>query len=157
MINAESDGWKVSSLMFVYNALPIMSSSHRNHQKGDVTYFSSSFSFATSNVSSQPTSISTLTPPSSSKSDCDALDSDCAPCNGVKVNILPDSCTWISASGRAKSNVAWYLSAETDAGVGFVDGCRRKKVETRDEDGRREIASARGGSVSYTHLRAHET
>ena len=55
----------------------------------DSTYFSISFSFATSNVSSQPTSIRTLTPPSSSSRDCDALDSDWAPCKGVKVNILP--------------------------------------------------------------------
>jgi hypothetical protein len=31
MINAESDGWNASSLMFVYNALPIVPSSSRSH------------------------------------------------------------------------------------------------------------------------------
>jgi hypothetical protein len=56
--------------------------------KEGLTYFSSSFSFVTSNDSSQPTSIKTLTPPSSSSSDCDADDLDCAPCREQNVNIL---------------------------------------------------------------------
>lgn len=39
------------------------------------------------------------------------------------------------------SPVACYRSAKTDTGVEFVHGCRRKKGDTRDEDGRKEIAS----------------
>jgi len=50
-------------------------------------YFSSSRSFSTSKVSSHPTSISTLTPPSSSSSDCDAVDSERAPWSGQKLNM----------------------------------------------------------------------
>lgn len=53
-----------------------------------LTYFSSSLSLSTSNDSSHPTSISTLTPPSSSNKDCEAVDSERAPCRGQKVNIV---------------------------------------------------------------------
>lgn len=56
--------------------------------KGSSTYFSSSFNLATSNDSSQPTSIKTFTPPSSSSSDCEADDSDCAPSSEQNVNML---------------------------------------------------------------------
>ena len=56
-----------------------------------LTYFSSSLSFSPSNSSSHPTSIRTLTPPSSSSSDCDADDSDWAPRREQKVNM---SCCW---------------------------------------------------------------
>jgi hypothetical protein len=52
------------------------------------TYFSTSFSFSTSKPSSQPTSISTLIPPSNSSKDCEAGDADCAPSKGVKLNIV---------------------------------------------------------------------
>ncbi len=52
------------------------------------SYFSSSRSFSTFKDSSQPTSIRTLTPPSSSRSDCEAVDSESAPCKGQKVNIV---------------------------------------------------------------------
>ena len=54
------------------------------------TYFSSSLSFWGSKVSSQPTSTSTLMPPSSSRMDWTAVDSDRAPCRDVKVNMLTD-------------------------------------------------------------------
>ena len=57
-------------------------------QKESATYFSSSLSFSTSKVSSQPTSIKTLTPPSSSSNDCEADDSDCAPSREVNVNMV---------------------------------------------------------------------
>lgn len=52
------------------------------------TYLSISLSFSTSKLSSQPTSISTFTPPSNSSSDCDAGDADCAPSRGVKLNMV---------------------------------------------------------------------
>lgn len=52
------------------------------------TYFSSSLSIATSKDSSQPTSIRTLTPPSSSNIDCEADDSDWAPRRETKVNMI---------------------------------------------------------------------
>lgn len=55
------------------------------------TYFSSSLSFSPSKSSSHPTSIKTLTPPSSSSSDCDADDSDWAPNKEQKVNMV---CFW---------------------------------------------------------------
>jgi hypothetical protein len=51
------------------------------------TYFSISFSFATSKLSSQPTSMRILMPPSNSSSDCDAAEADCAPSKGVKLNM----------------------------------------------------------------------
>lgn len=51
------------------------------------TYLSNAFSFCTSNPSSQPTSINTLTPPSSSSRDCEAGEDDCAPRRGVKLNM----------------------------------------------------------------------
>lgn len=54
----------------------------------DTTYFSSSRRLSTLKVSSQPTSIKTLTPPSSSRSDCDAVDSDSAPWRGQNVNMV---------------------------------------------------------------------
>jgi hypothetical protein len=61
------------------------------------TYFSISFSFSTSKVSSQPTSTSTLMPPSNSSNDCDAGDADCAPKSGVKVNMLSSVRSWLRA------------------------------------------------------------
>lgn len=55
------------------------------------SYFSNSLSAEVSKLSSQPTSIRTLTPPSSSKIDCEALEWEyCAPSSGVKVNILAE-------------------------------------------------------------------
>lgn len=51
-------------------------------------YFSSSFSFSGSKVSSHPTSTSSLMPPSSSNIDWTAEESDLAPCRGVNVNML---------------------------------------------------------------------
>lgn len=57
-------------------------------------YFSSSFSFSTSKVSSQPMSIRTLTPPSSSSSDCDATESDRAPWRGQKLNMADEESIW---------------------------------------------------------------
>ena len=52
-------------------------------------YLSSAFNLETEKCSSQPTSTSTLTPPSSSSKDCEAGDGDWAPNNGVKLNMLP--------------------------------------------------------------------
>ena len=63
----------------------------------DGAYFSSSLSFSTSKASSHPTSIRTLTPPSSSSSDCDAVESDRAPWSGQKLNMAVTFClltTW---------------------------------------------------------------
>lgn len=53
-----------------------------------MAYFSSSLSFSTSKVSSHPTSMRTLTPPSSSSNDCEVVDSERAPCRGQKVNMV---------------------------------------------------------------------
>jgi hypothetical protein len=52
------------------------------------TYLSISFSFSTSKLSSQPTSIRIWIPPSNSNSDCDAGDDDWAPRRGVKLNMV---------------------------------------------------------------------
>jgi hypothetical protein len=52
------------------------------------------------------------------------------------------------------SPVAYYRSAKTDTGVEFAHGCRRKKGDTRDEDGRKEIASDRGLSFLARIARA---
>ena len=38
--------------------------------------------------------------------------------------------------------VAWYLRAWAGTGVEVVDGCCRKKVETRDEEGKSRLAGA---------------
>jgi len=50
--------------------------------------------------------------------------------------------------------VACYRSAETDTGVKSVHVCRRTKSDTRDEDGRKEIASDRGLSFLARIARA---
>lgn len=59
------------------------------------THFSSSARSRVSKLSSQPTSTNIFIPPSNSKIDCDAFeDDDCAPNNGVKVNIVTDRQVW---------------------------------------------------------------
>lgn len=62
---------------------------HPGSQRKAIAHFSNSAKSRVSNVSSQPTSTRILIPPSSSRIDCDAFEEeDCAPSNGVKVNIL---------------------------------------------------------------------
>lgn len=56
-------------------------------QREEIAYLSSSLSFPTSKLSSHPASMRILMPPSNSSNDCDAVDSDWAPNNGVKLNI----------------------------------------------------------------------
>jgi hypothetical protein len=101
------DRLMVSSLMSAIHCLPrhAMRSSTSTAGIEITTYFSSSFSFATSNDSSQPTSIKTLTPPSSSSRDCDADDSDCAPCNEQKVNIFGKVACYLFI----KASTTWIL------------------------------------------------
>jgi hypothetical protein len=62
----------------------------RTHFRAHVlwTYLSMSFSFVTSKLSSHPASMRILTPPSNSRSDCDAAEADCAPSKGVKLNMI---------------------------------------------------------------------
>lgn len=84
---------------------PIPPAEHPNRNS---TYFSSSLSFATSNVSSHPTSIRILTPPSSSRIDCEADDSDWAPRREQKVNMLL-TVAKISASMTGRFRIASYL------------------------------------------------
>lgn len=70
-------------------------------------YFSSSSSLSLLKDSSHPRSTSTLTPPSSSKRDCDASDSERAPWSGQKVNMmdLPPQSQWFSRVFSA----AWFV------------------------------------------------
>jgi hypothetical protein len=51
------------------------------------TYLSSSFRYSSLKLSSQPTSIRILVPPSSSSKDCDAEELDWAPRSDVKLNM----------------------------------------------------------------------
>lgn len=60
---------------------------HHTYRKLTI-YFLISFSFSALKLLSQPTSTSTLMPPSNSSSNCDAGDADYAPSSGVKVNMV---------------------------------------------------------------------
>ena len=62
----------------------------RGRGRGGCSHFSSSLSFLGSKDSSQPRPTRTLTPPSSSRRDCDAGDWDKAPCSGQKLNMVGD-------------------------------------------------------------------
>lgn len=95
-----------------------LSPKHKHPAKEISTYFSSSFSLPTSKVSSHPTSIKTLTPPSSSRRDCDAADSDCAPSNEQKVNIVNEiqvlACCLCLRFNTSKLLVIWCIAYSSD-------------------------------------------
>lgn len=102
---------------------------------GCFTHFSSSSSLDTSKDSSQPTSISTLTPPSSSSSDCDAVESDRAPCSGQNVNMIPwaRELFWRAASTvsmKNKRSARFSTSPRPCTGVSrWIDRCCAAAVE----------------------------
>lgn len=91
------------------------------------SHLSSSLSFSTSKVSSQPTSTRILMPPSSSRSDCDAGDVDCAPSRDVKLNIVAALNRRLHAEDGPSYQMAWVINGriDSDDDVGRSSGLER--------------------------------